>query len=47
MKLQRKRLHTSEDSVVWEEAKDGRFAVKWLYGELEPTREMVFLSKVI
>ena len=46
-RLQRKRLQDFEDSVVWVEAKDGSFAVKRLYGELEQRRGMVFPSKVI
>ena len=32
--------------MVWMEAKDGRFVVKWLYRELEPRREADFPSKV-
>ena len=32
---------------MWVGAKDGSFAVKRLYGELEQRRGMVFPSKVI
>ena len=46
-RLQRKRLQDFEDCVVWVGAKDGSFAVKQLYGELESRRGMVFPSKVI
>ena len=44
-RLQRKRLQDFEDIVVWVGAKDGRFAVKRLCGELKPM--MVFPSMVI